>query len=489
METYILAVDIGTTSTKGLAIHTNGHVVTQRQVEYGTNFTNEGFAEQDPTAIVEAVTGVIADVVRHMKSPPVGVTFSCAMHGIMAIDQNDRPLTPLMTWADTRSTEQSTALRQSKAGALIYHNTGTPIHPMSPLCKLLWLKERQSDLFRSASRFVSAKEFIFGTWFGDYVVDYSIASASGLFDVHNLEWSKAALGALELSSTRLSRPVSPYYILRGLLHGRAQLLGLPKDVPFIAGANDGCLAHLGCGAMNPGDLSVTIGTSGAVRMASRTFADDSRSRIFNYRLDEETFITGGATNNGAVLLSWFDESILGREPDGAAFVEEAMSVESSDGLLCLPLLLGERAPMYDPLARGVFLGVGIRHKRAHFRRAILEGICFELKAIAQAVEQSVTPIKRVIASGGFVRSDAWVQLLADILGKPVTVNSQSDASSLGAALQGYRALGVPVEFRDESGKTFTPDGSRGERYNKVFSVMEPLYDKLKDDFHKLQSIG
>jgi gluconokinase len=222
-------------------------------------------------------------------------------------------------------------------------------------------------------------------------------------------------------------------------------------------------------------------------MATSSYYRDDHSRIFNYRLDEKMFIAGGATNNGAVVLSWFEENIEGVKPDGAAFVDEAFSVAGSEGLIFLPFLLGERSPMYDPYASGVFLGIRIQHRKAHFKRAILEGICFELKNIARAVEEVIHPIERVTASGGFVKSDQWVQLLSDIFGKRITVNSQNDASSLGAALQGFQALGVKTSMnrKAELEKSFVPNEKNHQHYQEVFKIVEPLYDKLKDDFAKL----
>jgi len=143
--------------------------------------------------------------------------------------------------------------------------------------------------------------------------------------------------------------------------------------------------------------------------------------------------------------------------------------------------------MYDPLAKGVFLGIRIQHKRAHFKRAILEGICFELKTIAQAVEEVIHPIERVIASGGFVKSDRWVQLLSDIFGKPIIVNSQNDASSLGAAIQGFQALGMKADFSGKQAheKSFVPNEKNHRHYQEVFKIVEPLYDKLNGDFANL----
>jgi gluconokinase len=492
LETYLLAIDIGTTSTKGLAIRPDGEILSNFQKEYPTYYTQSGSAEQDPEEVFQAVVEIITQSVQFNSGGFLaGVSFSGAMHSLLAVGKAGEPLTRLMTWADTRSAKQAEELRSTALGKTVYSQTGTPIHPMSPLCKLMWMKEEQPGLFREAYKFISMKEYVFARLFGEYVVDYSIASASGLFDVHSLTWSSGVLRLLNIEEGKLSRPVSPYHRCSGLSSDWATRLPISRETPFIVGANDGCLAHLGCGAMSPGDLSVTIGTSGAVRMASSSYYPDQHSRIFNYRLDEHTFIAGGATNNGAVLLTWFEENIEGVKHDGAAFVEEAFSIPGSEGLIFLPFLLGERAPMYDPQAKGVFLGIRIQHKKAHFKRAILEGISFELKSIAQAVEEVIHPIGRVIASGGFVKSDRWVQLLSDILGKPIIVNSQNDASSLGAALQGFQALGIKtsMERKEELEKSFVPNEKNHQYYQKVFEIMEPLYDKLKGDFAKLSKLG
>jgi gluconokinase len=286
----------------------------------------------------------------------------------------------------------------------------------------------------------------------------------------------------------LSKPVSPYTRFTGLKNDFAAQMNLAEGTPFIIGGSDGCLAQWGCGAMRPGEMSVTIGTSAAVRMASASHQYDPKGRIFNYRLDEENYVAGGATNNGAVLLSWFAENVEHVVPDSDAFIREAFSVGSSEGLIFLPYVLGERAPIYDPHARGVFFGIGVNHTRAHFKRAMLEGICWSLSTIRDALEEVVHPVSRIVASGGFVQSDEWVQLLADILGRPVDVDSRNDASALGAALTGFRALGVEAKFPRGTGKRFLPDPERAGYYRKLIEIVESLYDKLKGDFEKLHNL-
>ena len=198
---------------------------------------------------------------------------------------------------------------------------------------------------------------------------------------------------------------------------------------------------------------------------------------------------GGATSNGAVLLSWFTENFEKVKSDSKAFDSEAFSIPDTEGLVFLPYVLGERAPIYDPHAKGVFFGVGIHHKLAHFKRAILEGICLEIKSIVKAVEETVCPAKHVIASGGFTKSDLWVQLLADVLGKTVEVDSKSDASALGAAMMGFKSLGIVYgPPANNNARIFKPDERNHQGYSKKFILFESLYKNLKTDFLQLKNL-
>ncbi len=491
MIPFILAIDIGTTSTKGLAVATDGTVLASFNKPYPTFYPHPGYAEQNSDTIFNAVVEVIqTTLVKTGNSKALlGISFSCAMHSLMAVDKSGKSLTPLIIWADMRSTIQAEALKLKPESKAIYEQSGTPIHPMSPLCKILWMKEEQSRLFSATHKFISIKEYIFFKFFGEFKIDYSLASATGLFDNRNLKWSQLALDAVGIDSDKLSQPVSPYHQFTNLKTEIATALSIASTSPFIIGASDGCLANLGSGAMEEGDLSITIGTSGAVRMASERHKKDEKQRIFNYRLDEQYFIVGGATNNGAVLLSWFAENFEKVKSDAKVFDAEAFSVADTEGLIFLPYVLGERAPIYDPHAKGVFFGVGIQHKLAHFKRAILEGICLEINSIVRAVEETVSPAKHVIASGGFTKSDFWVQLMADVLGKTVEVDSKSDASALGAAMMGLKSLGIAyVPPANNKARIFNPDEKKHQAYSKKFILFESLYKNLKTDFLHLKNL-
>ena len=494
---YIIGLDIGTSNTKAVAFSMAGQILTEAKVSYGAIQTSTGFHEQDPQIFFNAVIDTLEEVIRKNKGQELtGISFSSAMHGLMAVDKEGRPITNIITWADLRAKEQADKLKSSKAGARIYKRTGTPIHPMSPLCKLMWMKENDPLTFASAHKFIGIKEYIFFKLFGEYFVDYSIASATGLFDIYALTWHDEALLVAGIHPGQLSMPVSTTHVLRKLKQKYAKSIGIPANTPFIIGASDGCLASLGTDAMDPGDTSVTIGTSGAVRMISKKPHYDRRQRIFNYLLTEEKYVSGGAINNGMVLLKWYAENFLDHlfvNMDGFDwYMEKACSVPAGcSGLVFLPYVMGERAPVWDAAARGVFFGVHAKHTQAHFMRAIVEGISFALYQVTKSLEEIVGPVKNIYASGGFVHSKQWLQIFADISGKEIHVTNASDASALGAAILGMHSIGTLPSLSDAKEfiavqESYSPDDGYHRIYMANYAVYASLYISLKDQFSKLE---
>jgi gluconokinase len=493
----IIGVDIGTSGTKAIAFTSEGTVTGNAYVSYNPLVGAPGYHELDPEVLFNAVITCIQQVVKGIPGNIEGVSFSAAMHSLIAVDVHGEPLTNVITWADARSAEYAEALKKSPADKEIYRHTGTPVHPMSPLCKIMWLRDNQSHLFTVTHKFISIKEFIFYRFFNQYLVDHSIASATGLFDIYTKTWYAPALQAAGITSDQLSQPVSASYIVKGLNEKYVKQLGIDAHTPFIIGASDGCLANLGSNATRPGDLSVTIGTSGAVRMIASEPAYDKQERIFNYILTDELYVSGGAINNGVVLLKWYTEHFL-KKPFSSAgdlnwFVQQAAEAPAgADGLLFLPYILGERAPVWDATAKGVFMGVHSGHTQAHFMRAIIEGINYALYQVAASVQETVGPIQHIYASGGFINSPLWLQWLTDLFGKEINLINSDDASSVGAALLGFQALGIMQG--NETARIFhiqqqyNPNLTLHARYQQYYKVYIGLYNKLKDDFHTLNAI-
>lgn len=494
---FVLTIDIGTTSAKVLIVSEQGKVVATAQEFYPTSFPQPGFAVQDPKVVMDGILKIVGEAVARFKfshknlvtaSPLVdAIGISSAMHSLMAVDKNGSPITPLILWSDMRSAEQARVLKESEQGKEIYNATGTPIHPMSPLCKLMWMREHDPATISKAFKFISIKEYLLFVLCGEFAVDYSVASSTGMFDVHELKWSSKALSVAGITEDRLSKCVSPYDNTLRMKKEVASALGLNEDIPIIPGASDGCAAHLGSNAMAKGRLSLTIGTSGAVRIASESCSPDPHQRIFNYRLDERTFISGGATNNGTVLLNWFCNNFYPHKADLVEFTEVAMKTEpGAGGLIFLPYVFGERAPYYNPDLRGSFFGLAQHHTQAHMMRALLEGICFEVRSIVESIEESIEPVTEILASGGFVRSTAWLQLMANVLNKKIVLHDVNDASSLGAAIIAFRGIGKEVFFDgSEQKKIFEPEPLSIPLYGDMYGIFSRSTQALQKEFSRI----
>jgi gluconokinase len=480
LQDYLIAIDIGTTSAKGFSISTSGEILYSHQQFYLTSFNAEGFAEQDPELIYNAVTDLIRKSVI-LTDRCLGISFSAAMHSLTAIDGQGQVIIPLAIWSDTRSKIQSQKIKDEGLAQRFYEITGTPVHPMSPLCKLMWLKEHRPEVFNKTHKFLSIKEYVFFRMTGECVVDHSTASATGLFDIEKLKWSSEILSYLNLTKELLSVPVTvdqQFFIRKE----HAADLGLDQKTPLVIGASDGCLAQLGSNALGSDDLTVTLGTSGAVRVASSSRKLDPQGRVFNYILNEKVFICGGATNCGSVLIDWFKKSMDLTAPDDInEFAKQACQVPAgSMGLLCVPFLLGERAPIYNPDASGTFVGIKMHHTKSHFQRALLEGICFEIKWILETVETNFGKRNNIILSGGITRSPVFTQLLCDILGRKIVAHTGRDASSAGAARLGFEALKIKFEMPKAELSSYKPDVSLRALYEKYFSAFIEIYERLKD---------
>ncbi|MEK4003370.1 gluconokinase [Paenibacillus sp. FSL H3-0333] len=450
---YMIGVDIGTTSTKAVLFEENGTIVAQSNQGYPLHQPSPSVAEQDPEQILEAVIHTIASVMQESLATPESillVSFSSAMHSVIAVDPAGKPLTACITWADNRSSRYARRLKDELNGHELYLRTGTPIHPMSPITKLMWLGEEQPELFRQTYKFISIKEYIFFRLFGEYVIDHSIASATGMFNLEKLDWDEEALRIAGVTPERLSRPVPTTHILQGLLPELTGKLGLLTDTPFVVGASDGVLSNLGVGAMEPGVIAATIGTSGAIRTVVDHPLTDPKGRIFCYALTDKHWVIGGPVNNGGMLFRWVRDEFAASEVETAkrlgidpyeVLTRIAEQVPpGSNGLLFHPYLTGERAPLWNPDARGSFFGLSMNHRKEHMIRAVLEGVIFNMYTVLLAMEECIGEPVRILATGGFARSALWRQMMADIFDQEVVVPESFESSCLGAVVLGLYAI-------------------------------------------------
>ncbi|MFB4165358.1 gluconokinase [Alteribacillus sp. JSM 102045] len=498
---FVIGLDIGTTSAKAVLFDLNGIVIAEKESAYLTHHPQPGWSEQNPDDVEKAARKAIAQAVdasRGSKEAILAVGISSAMHSLICCDQLGKALSPSITWADGRSSHIAEKWKQN-GNDFIFSRTGTPVHPMSPLLKLAWMKENNYAPYREAGRFFSIKEFLTWHWFGEAVVDYSVASSSGLFDIYDLDWNEEALKLAGISSGQLSDPVPPSYILQGLPKDIAEEMGLAAETPFVIGGSDGPLANLGIGAIQPVDTALTVGTSGAIRqMSSEPYTDD-KQEVFTYAVDKDLWVMGGPTNNGAIVLQWLKE-LFGDALDEEALssnvmellTKEAANVPAgADNLLFLPYLNGERAPFWDANARGTYIGLSMTHKRPHMVRAGLEGVMFNLYHIYESVSRLTDGTPNIYASGGFSRSELWLQILADVFGEPIHIPESHQSSAWGAAWIALKAIGKVSSYKDIKAhvpmkKTIEPISENHKKYAELYQTFKELYPVLQPHFKSLR---
>ncbi|WML60354.1 gluconokinase [Neobacillus sp. PS2-9] len=502
MTNYMLGIDIGTTSTKAVLFSEQGEVFQQENIGYPLYTPDISTAEQDPEEIFNAVTSAIAKIMKHHSHKKLSfVSFSSAMHSLIAIDENDEPLTPCITWADNRSEAWAHKIKDELNGHEVYKRTGTPIHPMSPLSKITWIVNDRPEIATQAKKYIGIKEYIFKKYFDQYVVDYSLASAMGMMNLKKLDWDEEALMIAGITRDQLSTLVPTTEIFTNCNPELAKQMGIDPQTPFVIGASDGVLSNLGVNAIGKGEIAVTIGTSGAIRTIIDQPQTDEKGRIFCYALTDKHWVIGGPVNNGGMVLRWIRDEFAASEVETAkrlgidpydVLTKIAERVRpGADGLLFHPFLAGERAPLWNPDVRGSFFGLTLSHKKEHMIRAALEGVIFNLYTVFLAlIECMEGPVTRIQATGGFARSDVWRQMMSDIFDLEVVVPESYESSCLGACILGLYATGKIDSFEVVSemiGSTHkhAPKEEAAKEYRQLVPIFINLSRALEEDYTRI----
>ncbi|MCA0237639.1 MAG: gluconokinase [Bacteroidetes bacterium] len=475
----LFAFDIGTTNVKAVVVSDRGEVLAHAERQNTTLARQPGWQEQNPVHLLQNLLDVLVEAWETVRGKERlhGMVFSSAMHGLIALDNDGNPLTNILLWSDARAGKMAQALRNTPEGMNLYEQTGVPIHAMSPLCKIVWLRENMPALFARTRRFSDLKSWLWNALTGEFTSDLSVASASGLLNIHQKNWDEQALSFAGILPDALPLLAPPSH-QRTLLPDLAARIGVPPDTPLFIGASDGALANMGSDATQPGQVAITIGTSAAIRTVMPQAVLDKQMRTFCYCIDENRYIVGGASNNGANVIEWLRNAVFQSHLPASDFIDQAgQTPPGSDQLLLLPYLLGERAPLYLSNIRGGFFNLSARHTQAHMVRAALEGVLFNVKMIAEALETH-GPIDTLHAGGGFSRSALWVQILADIFQKPVIISDERiDASLLGALHLAAEVLQLNIPLHTNNARRIEPDKSCAGIYTSAYALFKMQVEK------------
>jgi len=501
----IITIEIGTGAIRVTGFDMEGNLIGNSKGAYPTFHAKPDFSEQDPEQIFITMLYILKNFLNekiHSKKYEVAsICFSSAMHSVLTIDKNGVPIGNAIVWSDNRAKKEAAELKGSDDGIALYQATGTPIHAMSPLNKIRWLKNSDNDRFTAAKKFLSIKTYIIQQLTGEYVVDYSVASATGMLNIYSLKWEEHALSLAGINRERLVDVAPVFYAPRELKKEYQHSLGLHDKVRIIVGSSDGCMATLGAGVWSDGKATVTMEESGAVRVVGNQVLQDDQQRLFNYVLDEGTYVSGGPTNNVGSAFEWYVKQFgdfkkaFDIEDSMNNLINEASRVTvGSEALIFLPYLQGERAPIWNSDARGAYFGLNIRHEPRHFIRATIEGIIYAFYSIGKTLEEHRS-FKSLSANGTFAVYPLWTQIMADVFNKPVFLKqtSGSDSVACGGFLVSATELGMYKNLEHAAQKVklieaFHPQQHNHAVYQKHYAVFESLSRKLFDEFRAIADL-
>lgn len=500
----ILAHDLGTTGDKATLWDADGSVRGGAFHPYQTTIDRVGWAEQNPDDWWRAVCTTTQQLVStaHVHAHDIAcISFSGQMMGCVAVDRQARPLHNAIIWADNRAVEEAEQFAAIGAAA-VYRLTGHRIGPSYSGAKMLWLRRHKPDVFAATHKFLQAKDFIVARLTGQFATDLSDACGTLLYDLERRDWSPRILDAIKLDRALLPELHASTDVVGELTAQAAAAAGLAAGTPVVIGGGDGVCAATGAGVISEGGAYTYIGSSAWIGIATRQPIFDPAMRTFTFaHAAPGLFTPTGAMQAAGAAYQWLRDTLCQPEKDAAAAqhtspyaLMDALAEQSppgANGLLCLPYLMGERSPRWNPQARAAYVGLTIKHTRADMVRAVLEGVAFNLRGVLDAFEEQGArpPVMRVI--GGGARGRIWRQIMADVYNRPVQrLAMVEEATSMGAAIAGGLGVGL---FKDMSiAACMTPVTDVLEpqpaavavyarqyaAFNRAYTALSPVYADL-----------
>ena len=476
----LIAHDLGTTGNKASLHEDTGLLRGSVTVAYPAHFGDGGLAEQDPQVWIDAVLGATVDLLRSTGTDPAdvhGLVVSGQMMGAVLLDAAHEPVRPAIIWADTRAGAQTDQLIAQLGEQAAYDLLGHRLNPTYSVEKMMWVRDHEPEVFARTRWMCLAKDFVVHRLTGRLATERSDASSTNAYDQREGRWSAEVLGAAGLDPAMFPEILESTDVAGTLTTQVAAATGLPPSTPVVMGGGDGPIAAVGAGIVAPEDGAyVCLGTSAWISFSADAPVLDPSRRTFTFdHVVPGQYVPTATMQAAGASATWINE-LLSPEPSAATLSALAHQADTDDadtgGLYFLPYLLGERSPIWDPAARGAFVGLGRHHGRPHLMRAVLEGVAFNLGACLEAFAELGHRFESIDAVGGGAQSDVWLQIMADVWGLPVRRRSVvEEANSLGAAVVGAVGLGMAEGFgaaRDLSRVVaeFAPDPARHERYQE-----------------------
>lgn len=496
MKDYLLGIDIGTTATKGILCDTEGHIVAEAEAPSTLRSPQPGWAEEDPEEWWTNVGIVVRKCLSQAGLPAAaiaGVGVSGMVPTIVLLDEAGRVLRPSIQQNDARSHQEIQDFKAQVDEQDVLRRTGSPITQQSIGPKLLWLRRHEPEVMRRARRLMGSYDFIVYRLTGEFSIERNWALESGLFDLHQETWDDRLLALSTIDRDWLGPVHWPADVVGTVTARAAEETGLAEGTPVVAGSADHVASAFSAGLKEQGDLLVKLGGAGDILYCLDQLTVDPRL-FLDYHVIPGKFLINGCMAASGSIIRWFRDQFA-PGADYAVLDREAEEIPpGADGLILLPYFLGEKTPIFDPQARGLFLGLTLTHRRAHLYRAILEGISFGFYHHLQVLAELGFTAKKARVTNGGARSTLWKQITADVLGIPLETIARHPGSSLGAAFVAgrgvgiFRAWGEIERFITIEGIT-TPNPAHHEHYHRLFGLYREAYERLKDLFPRIPVFG
>lgn len=500
-----LGIDVGTTGVRAIIMDAEGKVVAEGKADQPLHTPRPNWAEQDPadwwSSTVKAVRAcmerALANDGGHARKI-TGIGLSGQMHGTAFLDSGGEVLRPAMLWCDQRTDEQCSEIEALVGGreTLIQLTSNKAINGFSAP-KILWVKKNEPHVYEEIRKVLLPKDYVRFKMTGSMATDVSDASGTLLFDVANRKWSQQMHAALEIPESWMPDCAESPEIVAKVTQEASQVLGIPAGTPVVAGAGDQAAGAVGNGIVTSGAASCALGTSGVVfwHCDEPVFDREARLHSFCHAIPGKWHLMGVTLAAGG-SLRWFHDTLC-HEDSYDLMTAEAKKVEpGSEGLVFLPYLAGERTPYTDANARGAFVGLSLRHGKAHMTRAVMEGVAMSLRDCVELAGEVGVGASEVRVTGGGARSKLWREILAALMNSTVNITSVDEGPAYGAAILAAVGVGAfeSVEQACERlirvSESVRADRSETEAYNKVYSLYRPLYAALKPFFEQAaQALG
>ncbi|HEV8698263.1 MAG TPA: xylulokinase [Candidatus Limnocylindrales bacterium] len=490
---HVIGLDVSTTATKAVLVDGSGVVVAVGIVEYAFDIPRPGWTQQDPALWWDGAVGSIRQAlatsgVAGSEVEAVGLTGQ--MHGLVPLDAAGAVLRPAILWNDQRTAQACDEIRAAVGPERLIEITGNDALTGFTAPKLVWVRDNEPDIWRRIAHVLLPKDYVRLRLTGDYALDKADGAGTLLFDLAARDWSPEVLDALGIDPAWMPPTFEGPRVTGEITAETAGMTGLRAGTPVVAGGGDQSANAVGVGAVDPGVVALSLGTSGVVFATTDAAIHDPRGQVhaFCHAVPDRWHLMT-VMLSAAGSLRWFRDALAAGEPFGSLAEAAGTVPAGSDGLLFLPYLTGERSPHPDPLARGAFVGLSIGHERRHLTRAVLEGVAFGLRdGLDQMVAAGMPAPTQIRASGGGTASPVWRQILADVLGAEIATVSTTEGAAFGAGLLAavgagwYPSVGIAADALVRATPAASP-GADASTYAAAHARFRELYPALAPTFH------